>query len=85
MRFNFYGSERERNYMNEEVIIYTECLLDHVGDFVRCTDCGTLMLMKLGETACGVCGSKNLQWVDNNEPEWSYEEVEAAGYIIIEK
>lgn len=72
--------------MNEKVIIYTDCLnLDRKGDFVRCCNCGTLMLMQLGGTACGECESENLEWVDGNKQEWSYEEIEAAGYIIIEK
>lgn len=76
----------EENIVNEEVIIYTDCLnSDSKGDFVRCSDCGALMLMQLGGTACGECESENLQWVDDNKPEWSYEEVENAGYIIIEK
>lgn len=70
---------------NEKVIIYTECLSNNMGDFVKCSDCETLMLMQLGGTACGECESENLGWVDETKPEWSYEEIENAGYIIIEK
>lgn len=70
----------------EEVIVYTDCLNDdNRGDFVRCTDCGELMLMNLGGTACGECESENLQWYDKNRPEWTIEELEKAGFILIEK
>ena len=32
--------------IKEIVYVYTDCLSsDHIGDFVRCMDCGTLMLM----------------------------------------
>ena len=70
----------------EEVIVYTECLdADNRGDLVRCSDCGTLMLMQTGGTACGECESENLQWYDDNKPEWTLKELENAGFIIIEK
>ena len=40
--------------MKEIVKVYTECLnANHLGDFVRCSDCGELMLMQIGGTACG--------------------------------
>ena len=72
--------------IKEIVYVYTDCLSsDHIGDFVRCMDCGTLMLMQLGGTACGECESENLEWIDGNKQEWSCEEVESAGYIIVEK
>lgn len=70
----------------EEVKVYADCLsIDHRGDFVRCLDCGELMLIQLGGTACGECGGENLQWYDDNEPEWTVEELEKAGFILIEK
>lgn len=70
----------------EIVYVYTDCLnLDHVGDFVRCMSCGALMLMQIGGTACGVCEGENLEWVNETKQEWSYEELEEAGYIIVEK
>ncbi len=31
------------------------------GDFVRCLDCGELMLMQLGGTVCRECERGNLQ------------------------
>lgn len=43
------------------------------------------MLMQLGGTTCKECESKNLQWVDETKPEWNYEEIEEAGYIVVEK
>lgn len=79
-----HGTEREENM--EEVIVYTDCLnLDCDGDFVRCSNCGALMLIQLGGTTCKECESKNLQWVDETKPEWNYEEIEEAGYIVVEK
>lgn len=71
---------------NEIVKVYTDCLnMDNVGDLVRCSDCGELELMQVGGTACGECESENLQWYDENKPEWSIDELEAAGFIIEEK
>lgn len=72
--------------IKEIVYVYTDCLnSDHIGDFVRCMDCGAPMLMQLGGTACGECESENLEWIDDKKPEWSYEEIELSGYIIVEK
>ena len=70
----------------EEVKVYVDCLNDnHGGDFVKCTDCGELMLMQIGGTACGECESENLQWYDDDKTEWTIEELEKAGFIIVEK
>lgn len=70
----------------EEVKVYTDCLnMDNRGDLVRCSDCGELMLMQLGGTSCGECESENLQWYDENKPEWTIEELEQLDFIIIEK
>lgn len=70
----------------EEVKVYSNCLnKDHIGDLVRCVDCGELMLMQIGGTTCGECESENLQWYDKNKPEWTIEELENIGFIIIEK
>lgn len=56
----------------EEVKLYTDYLNEeHRGDFVRCADCGE-------------CGSENLEWYNDNKPEWTIEEVENYGFIIIE-
>jgi hypothetical protein len=72
--------------MMEEVKVYLNCLnLDNRGDLVRCVDCGELMLMQIGGTACGECESDNLEWYDENKPEWTIDELEKAGFIIIEK
>ena len=72
--------------INECVRVYTDCLNeDNRGDLVRCSDCGELMLMNIGGTVCGECESENLQWHDENRPEWTIEELEAEGFIIIEK
>ena len=70
----------------EEVKVYVDCLNEeHRGDLVRCTDCGELMLIQIGGTACGECESENLQWYDDNKPEWTIEELKSAGFIIAEK
>ena len=71
--------------MNEIVRVYSECLNeDGYGDFVRCLDCGELMLMQLGVTACGKCESENLEWADKEHEECSIEELKQMGYIIDE-
>lgn len=70
----------------EEVKVYVDCLnADHRGDLVRCSDCGEVMLMQIGGTACGECGSENLMWCDADRPEWTVEELEELGVIVIEK
>ena len=70
----------------EEIKVYTDCLNEeHRGDFVRCTDCGELMLIQIGGTVCGECESEKLQWYDDDRPEWTIEELQEAGFIIIEK
>lgn len=70
----------------EEVKVYADCLnMDYKGDLVRCMDCGELMLIQIGGTACGECESENLQWYDENRPEWTIEELEENGFIVIEK
>ena len=68
----------------EEVIVYLDCLsTDYRGDLVRCSDCGELMLMNIGGTVCE-CESENLQWYDEDRPEWTIKELEDAGFIVIE-
>ena len=70
----------------EEVKVYMDYLnVDHIGDLVRCIDCGELMLIQLGGTACGECESENLIWYDDDRPEWTISELEEAGFVIIEK
>ena len=70
----------------EEVKVYVDCLDgENRGDLVRCSDCGELMLIQLGGTACGECESGNLQWYDDNKSEWTIAELEEAGFIVIEK
>lgn len=72
--------------INECVRVYTDCLnADNRGDLVRCVDCGELMLLQIGGTICGECESENLEWYDYNYPEWSIEELEQKGFIIVEK
>lgn len=69
----------------ECVIVYVDCLnADGRGDLVRCSDCGELMLMNIGGTVCGECESENLQWYDENRPEWTVEELEKENFIIDE-
>ena len=58
---------------------------DNRGDLVRCSDCGELMLIQIGGTACGECESENLQWYDSDRPEWTLSELKEAGFIIVEK
>ena len=55
------------------------------GDFVKCVDCDELMLLEIGGTACLECESENLLWFDEDKPEWTVEELEEAGFTIIEK
>lgn len=70
----------------KEVTVYEECLNSNgMGDLVRCNDCGEISLMQLGGTSCGICGSENLEWYDTNKPEWSVEELEEHGFIVISK
>ena len=70
----------------EEIKVYIDCLNgDHMGDLVKCIDCGELMLIQIGGTTCGKCESKNLQWYDDNRPEWSVEELQENGFITIEE
>lgn len=70
----------------EEVKVYVDCLnADYRGDLVRCVDCGELMLIQLGGTICGECGNKHLEWYDYNYPEWTIEELEQKGFIVVEK
>ena len=73
------------NKINEIVKVYTECLnADGYGDFVRCNDCGMLMLMQIGGMACENCESENLEWVDAEHQECSVEELKQLGYVIVE-
>lgn len=69
--------------MNKIVKVYEDCLnADGYGDFVKCCDCGSLMLMQTGGTACGECESENLQWADEEHQECNVEELEQMGYIV---
>lgn len=71
--------------MNDIVAVYTSCLnLDGYGDFVRCIDCGELMLMRLGDTVCRRCGSENLQWADEEHQECSTADLERMGFVVKE-
>ncbi len=77
---------KEAKVYMEEVKVYVDCLnSDRRGDLVRCSNCGELMLMQLGGTACGECESENLVWYDENRPIWTIGELEAEGFIVIEK
>ena len=67
----------------EEVIVYIE--KNEIGDLVRCQDCGSLMLMQTGGTVCGECESENTEWYDKKKPHWTIQELEEAGFIVIEK
>lgn len=55
---------------------------DGYGDLVRCIDCDTVALMPIGGTECVRCQSENLAWVDMEKPEWTVEELIAAGYVV---
>ena len=58
---NDFIQEMEETNM-KEVKVYADCLDgDNRGDLVRCSDCGELMLIQIGGTACGECESENLQ------------------------
>lgn len=69
--------------MSEIVKVYAD-LLDgnDRGDFIRCSDCGELMLIQLGGTTCCKCKSENLQWVDEECQECTIEELKQNGYIV---
>lgn len=67
----------------EEIIVYIE--KNEIGDLVRCQDCGSLMLMQTGGTVCGECESENTEWYDKKKPHWTIQELEKAGFIVIEK
>lgn len=70
----------------EKVKVYADYLNEERrGDLVKCVDCGELMLIQIGGTTCGECESDNLQWYDDNKPEWTIEELESTGFIIVEK
>ncbi len=69
----------------KEVKAYPNCLnYDHIGDFVRCSDCGNLLLIQIGGAACCTCKSENLQWYDENKLEWSIDELIKEGFNIVE-
>lgn len=71
--------------MNEIVKVYTDLLgVNGMGDFVRCSDCGELMLTQIGATVCGECGSENLEWVNEACQECSMGCLESFGYILVE-
>ncbi len=71
--------------MGEVVRVYADSLsADRRGDFVRCSDCGGLMLVQLGGTVCRECERGNLQWADEEHQECSIEELEQLGYIVEE-
>lgn len=71
---------------SEEVKVYIDCLNDDQrGDLVRCVDCGELMLIQIGGTVCGECGSEHLEWYDYLFPEWTIDELRNREFIIIEK
>lgn len=70
---------------NEIVKVYTDCLdKNGYGDFVRCSDCGELMLMQIGGIACGECESENLQWAIDGLYECTVKDLKKMGYIIEE-
>jgi hypothetical protein len=41
------------------------------GDFVKCIDCGRLMLVNVGEGICPECCGDNLIWASDNKEEIS--------------
>lgn len=70
--------------MKETVKVYTNWLnADGLGDLVRCSDCGELMLINAGGTICGKCKSENLMWYDEDKPEWTAEELETEGFTVV--
>lgn len=56
--------------------------LDNYGDFVRCTNCGKLMLVDLREEICPECCTDgSLMWVDEIQ-EHDEVSLEEAGYLL---
>ncbi|MFR2774831.1 MAG: hypothetical protein ACLTBR_03260 [Anaerostipes sp.] len=71
--------------MDKIVKVYTDSLNENgIGDFVRCIDCGELMLMQIGGTICRNCISWNLEWVDGEHQECSIEDLKSMGYTVEE-
>lgn len=82
-----YGCVEYRATADTEATVlvdYEHLNTDGYGDFVRCSDCGTLFLMKMGDEKCRVCRRFHLVWVDENRPECSVEELKQLGYYPIE-
>lgn len=71
---------------SEEIVnVYSNALnADRIGDFVKCCDCGTLQLIRLGGNKCAKCGRENLQWADKEHLECKPEDLEQAGYTVRE-
>ena len=54
------------------------------GDFVKCVNCGKLMLVNIGEDNCPECGKESLVFVDNDNPEYTRFQLEELGYTLNE-
>lgn len=42
---------------------------DEIGDAIKCFDCGEYSLLDIGGEQCLKCSSKNLTWINIDEPE----------------
>lgn len=52
------------------------------GDWVRCTQCGKLMLLPFGAEQCPeCCGDETLAWADENNQEATIEQVGETEYV----
>lgn len=65
------------------VTVYSKHLnADGYGDFIRCTDCGKLQLVRMGTIQCSACKSKDLAWCDEDHQECDVDELVRQGYTI---
>lgn len=69
--------------MGKKVIVYADQLdADGIGDFVKCLNCGALLLVVIGEDTCPKCKDEMLTWADKKHQECSVEELEQMGYEV---
>lgn len=73
----------DTNKESEPVIVFRDKLsVDGYGDFIRCLDCGRLMLVEAGDENCALCGSENLQWAEDEYEEADVAAIESLGYSV---
>lgn len=48
-------------------VFIDELTIDGYGDLVKCSDCGSVQLVQIGEFNCKLCNSDNLQWYGDTQ------------------